>query len=169
MMFRPKSQLRVMRWITGTGKVNSGGLRVKHAAAAHSLDSALLSIFCFLNVLFLIKNSTLLRRQNRIPCWHVIFSQNCCFVANFVDKALVDDSISDHRRELVVYTALHTMHCTVRREWLNWLGLVENLARWPIKLREMSVSDFDHCSTDRQLVAGGPHNLFQSNYLDTCI
>ena len=25
-------------------------------------------------------------------CRHVIFSQNCCFVANFVNKALVDDS-----------------------------------------------------------------------------
>ena len=28
-------------------------------------------------------------------CRHVIFSPNCCFVANFVDKALVDDSTSD--------------------------------------------------------------------------
>ena len=25
-------------------------------------------------------------------CQHVIFSQNCCFVANFVNEALVDDS-----------------------------------------------------------------------------
>ena len=25
-------------------------------------------------------------------CRQVVFSQNCCFVANFVDKALVDDS-----------------------------------------------------------------------------
>ena len=25
-------------------------------------------------------------------CRYVIFSQNCCFVANFVDKGLVDDS-----------------------------------------------------------------------------
>ena len=25
-------------------------------------------------------------------CWHVVFSQNCGFAANFVDKAFVDDS-----------------------------------------------------------------------------
>ena len=32
-MFRPKFQLRVTRWISGTGWVNSGLLSVKHAAA----------------------------------------------------------------------------------------------------------------------------------------
>ena len=33
-MFRPKSKLRVTRWIIGTGRVlNSGGLSIKHAAA----------------------------------------------------------------------------------------------------------------------------------------
>ena len=44
-----------------------------------------------LNVSFLFQNSTLCQ-QNRIFCRHVIFSQNCCFVTNFVDKALIDDS-----------------------------------------------------------------------------
>ena len=34
----------------------------------------------------------MLTKQNL--CRHVVFSQNCCFVANFVDKALVDDSTS---------------------------------------------------------------------------
>ena len=32
-MFWPKSKLRVTRWIIRTGRVNSGGLSVKHAAA----------------------------------------------------------------------------------------------------------------------------------------
>ena len=28
-------------------------------------------------------------------CRHVIFSPNCCFVTNLIDKALVDDSTSN--------------------------------------------------------------------------
>ena len=34
-------------------------------------------------------------KQN--PCQYVIFSQNCCFVANFVDKGLVDDSTNNFK------------------------------------------------------------------------
>ena len=29
-------------------------------------------------------------------CRHVVFSKNCCFVAKFVDKALVDDSTTSY-------------------------------------------------------------------------
>ena len=75
-MFRPKSILRVTRWIIRAGRVNSGGLRVKHAAAltwqhaflkkSHRFEGLFLSIFCFLNVSFLFQISTLLCRQNRI-------------------------------------------------------------------------------------------------------
>ena len=32
-MFQPKSKLRFTRWIIGTGRVNSGWLSIKHAAA----------------------------------------------------------------------------------------------------------------------------------------
>ena len=52
-------------------------------------------ILFFSNVSFLFQNSTLYR-QNRNLCWHIVFSQNCCFVASFVDKALVDDSTTDY-------------------------------------------------------------------------
>ena len=36
-------------------------------------------------------------------CQHVAFSQNCCFVANFVDKALVDDSTNHYWSDILTY------------------------------------------------------------------
>ena len=67
----------------------------------HSLDSALFANsqpflkayfinILFLNVSFLYWYIIMSTKENL--CRHVVFSQNCCFVANFVDKALVDDS-----------------------------------------------------------------------------
>ena len=38
----------------------------------------------------------------------VVFSQNCCFVANSVDKALVDDSTN-------AYTLIMCTHCRVNK------------------------------------------------------
>ena len=99
-MFRSKSKLRITRWIIGTGRVNSGWLSIKHAAAltcnAFCKQSSLFEglfylYFVFLNESFLFQNSTLLCRQNNLYR-HVVFSQTCCSVANFVNKALVDDS-----------------------------------------------------------------------------
>ena len=39
-------------------------------------------------------------------CRYVIFSQNCCFVANFVDKGLVNDSTNGDSPLLVLNGAL---------------------------------------------------------------
>ena len=92
-----KIQLRVTWWIIGTGQVNSGGLSVKHATAlawqrAFRTQSSLFEglfylYFVFLNVSFHFQNSTLLCRKKKNLCRHVIFSQKCCFVANFVDDS----------------------------------------------------------------------------------
>ena len=94
-----KIQLRVTWWIIGTSQVNSGGLSVKHAAAlawqrafrkqSSIFEGLFLSLFCF-NVSF---------HFQIVHCYvgHVIFSQNCCFVANFVNKVLVDNSTKNQR------------------------------------------------------------------------
>ena len=73
-MFRPKSKLRVPRWIIGTGRVYSGGLSVKHAAAlawqrAFDKQSSLLKayfiyILCFKCILFF--QNSILCQQNRM-------------------------------------------------------------------------------------------------------
>ena len=96
-----KIQLRVTQCIIRFGRVNGGGLSIKHATALawqrafrkqSSLFEGLFYLYnLFVNASFLFKNSTLCR-QNRIFCRYVVFSQNCCFVANFVNKALVNDS-----------------------------------------------------------------------------
>ena len=96
-MFRPKSKLRATRWIIGTGRINSGGLSVKHATfEGFSRLSLSTCIFCFLNVSFLFQNYTTLCPQNRIIVDMSYFLKLLCFVANFVDIVLVDDRTSVH-------------------------------------------------------------------------
>ena len=69
-----------------------------HALAWHhafrNSQAFLKAYFIYLkkNVSFLFLNSTLIMLTKLNLGRHVVFSQNCCFVANFVDKALVDDS-----------------------------------------------------------------------------
>ena len=79
-----KIQLRITQWIIATGRVNSGGLSIKHATVwawqrafrKHSslFEGSFYLYNLFLNVSFLFQNSTLCW-QNRIFCRHDIFSQ----------------------------------------------------------------------------------------------
>ena len=86
LMFWPKFKLWITWWIIGTGWVCER--QVCRCIRLTVKPIWRLNIFWFLNVSFLFQNSTLLCRKNSL-CRHVVFSQNCCFVANFVDKALV--------------------------------------------------------------------------------
>ena len=106
-----------MRWIVGTGRVNSGGLRDQAccctcltARFAQTVKPFLMLILSTCTILFkcilLFQNSTLLCRQKQNLCRHVIFSQNCCCVANFVDKMLVDDSTNTQTHKVQQYTCI---------------------------------------------------------------
>ena len=87
-----------MQWIIGTGQGKQwrAERQACHCTCLTARFSQIVKpfwrlifatcIFCYFNVSFLFQN----RKLNL--CWHVVFSQNCCFVANFVDKTLVDDS-----------------------------------------------------------------------------
>ena len=49
-------------------------------------------------------------------CRHVVFSQNCCSVANFVAKARVNDSTS----ELTLYDGISVLEGNARRPMIFW-------------------------------------------------
>ena len=101
-MFRPKSKLQITRWIIGTGRVNSGWLSIKHAAALtcsafrkqSSVFEGLFDLYFVFQMnpfFFKIVHYYVDKTEYLLTC-HI--SQTCCFVANFVDKALVNDSTS---------------------------------------------------------------------------
>ena len=107
-MFRPKSILRVTHWIIGTGRVNSGGLSVKHAAAlawqctfrnSQAFMKAYFIYILFFKCILSFSKEYIIMLTKQNLCWYVIFSHNSCFVANFVDKRLVNDRTSpEHGR-----------------------------------------------------------------------
>ena len=106
-MFQPKSKLRFTQWIIETGRVNSGWLSIKLAAAltcsAFCKQSSLFEGLFYLHCIFVFKwiisfskwYMYIIMSTKQNLCRYVTFSQNCCFVANFVDKGLVDDSTTD--------------------------------------------------------------------------
>ena len=59
----------------------------------------------------------MLTKQNL--CRYVIFSQNCCFVANFVDKGLVDDSTSDYAQSLLMLVKVSLPVCVYSYTYLS--------------------------------------------------
>ena len=75
----------------------------------------ILSIFCFLNESFLFQNSILLCQQNNL-CRHVIFSQNCCFVANFVAKKRLSTTALGYACYTCKYFRIAT-DCSYRLLW----------------------------------------------------
>ena len=99
-MFQPKSKLRFTRWIIGTGRVNSGWLGIKHAAALtcsafrkqSSLFEGLFYLYFVFKWIISFSKWYIIMSTKQNLCRYVIFSQNCCFVANFVDKGLVGDN-----------------------------------------------------------------------------
>ena len=84
------------RWRAECQACHCTRLAARSFANSQAFLKAYFIFILFLNVSFHFQNSTLLCWQNRIFVWHVVFSQNCCFVANFVDKVIVDDSTSNY-------------------------------------------------------------------------
>ena len=65
-MFRPNSNLRVTLWIIKTGRVNSGGLSIKHAAA---FDSTLFQSMEGLFYLYFVFKILSFSKSRNIDCY----------------------------------------------------------------------------------------------------
>ena len=93
-----QNPLRITRWIIGTGQVNSGYAAVLAWQCAFRKQSHLFEGLFYLYLVFLMYPFFFKRVHYYVDkpefCQHVEFSQNCCFVTNFVDKALVSTALN---------------------------------------------------------------------------
>ena len=114
---------------------------------------------------FLFQNSTWLCRQNSL-CRHVISSQNCCFVANFVDKALVDDSTTTLCKCCFCHAYFYVNNAIFFVHWFwdlfHFMSLQECLSRKLLgrSLSMMSPNDPYFQRIDQSLSVEGNQNDF---------
>ena len=118
-MFRPKSKLRVTRWIIGTGRVNSGKLSIVHATALawqgtfrkqSSLFEGLFYLYIYFFFMYPFFFKIVHFDVDKTESLRHVFSKNCCFVANLVDEALVNDSTNWYIVGVMYnYTQLHNL------------------------------------------------------------